>query len=109
MQAVKDPDCERKETFEHMVAEWQLPLLRLCFVQLHDKAMAEDAVQETFLKAYRGLDAFRGESSVKTWLTRIAINTCRGYAARRLVQAYGPPCDAGYASGDGSPAKGGSD
>ena len=77
MHAVKDPGCERKETFEHMVAEWQLPLLRLCFVQLHDKALAEDAVQETFLKAYRGIDSFRGESSVKTWLTRIAINTCR--------------------------------
>lgn len=77
MQAVKDPGCRREEAIERMVTEWQLPLLRLCYIQLKDKAMAEDAVQETFLKAYRGFESFRKESSEKTWLTRIAINTCR--------------------------------
>lgn len=77
MEAVKDPDCGRDETIEHMIDMWQLPLLRLCYVQLRDRQMAEDAVQETFLKAYRGFDTFRGESSEKTWLFRIAVNTCR--------------------------------
>ena len=38
---------------------------------------AEDAVQETFMKAYLGMNSFRQESSEKTWLTRIAVNTCR--------------------------------
>ena len=37
----------------------------------------EDAAQETFVRAWRGWDSFRGESAVKTWLTRIALNVCR--------------------------------
>ena len=49
----------------------------MCYLHLSDKSLAEDAVQETFLKAYRGLSTFRSESSVKTWLIQIAINTCK--------------------------------
>ena len=52
-------------------------ILRLCILYLGDKHLAEDAFQETFIKAWKKWDGFRGESSVKTWLTRIAINTCR--------------------------------
>lgn len=77
MQAVKDPGCGRDETIERMVTTWQLPLLRLCYIHLKDKTLAEDAVQETFLKAYRGINSFRGDSSEKTWLFKIAVNTCR--------------------------------
>ena len=77
MDAVKDPGCGHEETMRRMVNEWQLPLLRLCYIQLQDKGLAEDAVQETFLKAFRSLHTFRSECSEKTWLTRIAINTCR--------------------------------
>ena len=77
MEAVKDPGSERSEAIERMVKEWQLSLLRLCYIQLHDKTLAEDAVQETFVKAFRGWAQFRGQSSEKTWLTRIAVNTCK--------------------------------
>ena len=76
MEAVKGPDS-REARIEHMVTLYQLPLLRLCVMYLHDREQAKDAVQETFLKAYRNLDSFRGDASEKTWLTRIAINTCR--------------------------------
>ena len=75
--AVRNTDCNRDEMIERMVRQWQVPLLRLCYIQLRDQALAEDAVQETFLKAYRGLASFREDCSEKTWLTRIAINTCR--------------------------------
>ena len=44
---------------------------------LFRSGLAEDAVQETFVKAYRTLPSFRGDSSLRTWLMRIAINTCR--------------------------------
>ena len=54
-------------------------LLKYAIVHLSDPTDAEDAVQETFLKVYRNLDSFRGESSEKTWLIRIAINCCRDY------------------------------
>lgn len=49
----------------------------MCCVILEDPAAAEDAIQETFLKAYRALSTFRGQCSEKTWLTSIAVNTCR--------------------------------
>ena len=79
MEAVKDPDSRRDQTIERLILQYQTPLLRLCYVQLQDRALAEDAVQETFLKAYKGFASFRGDSSEKTWLTRIAVNTCRDF------------------------------
>ncbi|MBE5787604.1 MAG: sigma-70 family RNA polymerase sigma factor [Clostridiales bacterium] len=59
-----------------MIDAHQGSLLRLCYLYLRDLGLAEDAVQETFVKAWRGLEGFRGDSSEKTWLTRIAIRTC---------------------------------
>lgn len=53
MQTVKGPDRTPEEEITRMVNEHQLALLRLCFTYLHDKDLAKDAVQETFLKAYR--------------------------------------------------------
>ena len=76
-QAVMAPDSQPESTLERLIEENQVPLKRLCYLYLHDQSMAEDAVQETFLKAYRALKDFRGEASEKTYLTRIAINTCR--------------------------------
>ena len=75
METVKGPDRDKR--IEDMVVRYQGPLLRLCYAYLHDEELARDAVQETFIKAYRGLDRFREEASEKTWLTRIAINTCK--------------------------------
>ena len=76
METVKGPDS-KEARIEHMVTLYQLPLLRLCIMYLHDEEQAKDAVQETFIKAYRNLDGFRADASEKTWLTRIAINTCK--------------------------------
>lgn len=52
-------------------------ILRLCLMYTGDRQLAEDAFQETFIKAWKHLPAFRGESSVRTWLVRIAANTCK--------------------------------
>lgn len=62
-----------------MMEDYGSSLLRMCYLYLRDETLAEDAVQECFLKAYRSLDSFRGDSAEKTWLMRIAINTCRDY------------------------------
>ena len=77
METVKGPCRSADEEITRLVEEHQLALLRLCFAYLHDQALAEDAVQETFIKAYRKLDQFRGNANVKTWLSSIAINCCR--------------------------------
>lgn len=77
METVKGPCRSADEEITRLVEEHQLALLRLCFAYLHDQALAEDAVQETFIKAYRKLDQFLGNANVKTWLSSIAINCCR--------------------------------
>ena len=64
------------QRFEQLVERYQQDVLRTCFLYLRDKTLAEDATQETFLKVYRGLDAFRGESSEKTWILTIAMHVC---------------------------------
>ena len=55
-------------------------ITRMCYLYLKDWYLAEEATQETFIKAYRYFDTFRNEASEKTWLTQIAINTCKNYA-----------------------------
>jgi len=67
------------EALERLVKEYQGTLLRFCYAELHDAALAEDAVQETFLKVYKNWSSFRGESGEQTWLMRIAVNTCRDF------------------------------
>lgn len=66
----------RDQRFERLVEQYQEDVLRTCFLYLRDKTLAEDATQETFLKVYRSLDAFRGESSEKTWILKIAMHAC---------------------------------
>ncbi len=64
-------------SIEQMIERYGDEILRLCLLYLGDRQLAEDAFQETFLKAWKGQAAFRGESGEKTWLSRIAANTCR--------------------------------
>lgn len=64
-------------SIEELIDLYGKQLLRLCILYLGDRQLAEDALQETFVKAWTHRDTFRGESSVKTWLTHIAVNTCR--------------------------------
>jgi len=64
-------------TIEELIDLYGSGVLRLCILYLGDKQLAEDAFQETFLKAWKNRHSFRGESSVKTWLTQIAVNTCK--------------------------------
>ena len=68
---------ERGAWLERAMADHEAALLRLCFAYLEDRALAEDAVQETFVKAYKGYERYRRDSGDRTWLTRIAINTCK--------------------------------
>ena len=94
MSIVKGPDNDREAVIRRMIGEHQTALLRLCYLYLHDVHLAEDAVQETFIKAYRTLDTFRSASSEKTWLTRIAMRTCcdmrRSFWFRRMDRRITP-------------------
>src|SRR5215468_475418 len=60
--------------FEELVTHFERPVFSLCFRLLGDAEEARDAAQETFMRVYKGLGSFRGESGLKTWIYRIAIN-----------------------------------
>jgi RNA polymerase sigma-70 factor (ECF subfamily) len=64
----------------------QAAVLGLCLAILGDPHEAEDAAQAAFLKAYRALERFQGQASFRTWITRIAINTCKDRLRQRQRQ-----------------------
>ncbi len=68
-----------KRAFELLVAKYQRKLGRLLSRMVRDPSEVEDVTQEAFIKAYRALPSFRGESAFYTWLYRIAINTAKNY------------------------------
>jgi len=68
-----------KHAFELLVAKYQRKLARLLSRFIRDAAEVEDVAQEAFIKAYRALPSFRGDSAFYTWLYRIGINTAKNY------------------------------
>ena len=68
-----------KHAFELLVSKYQRKLARLLARFIRDPAEVEDVAQEAFIKAYRALPSFRGDSAFYTWLYRIGINTAKNY------------------------------
>jgi RNA polymerase sigma-70 factor (ECF subfamily) len=68
-----------KQAFGLLVSKYQRKLVRLLSRLIRDAAEVEDVAQEAFIKAYRALPSFRGESAFYTWLYRIGINTAKNY------------------------------
>lgn len=66
-----------QSAFNLLVLKYQHRVLKLVGRFVHDATEAEDVAQEAFLKAYRALSSFRGDSAFYTWLYRIAINTAK--------------------------------
>lgn len=68
-----------KRAFDLLVLKYQRRIMRLLARMISDPAEVEDVAQETFIKAYRALPQFRGDSNFYTWLYRIAINSARNW------------------------------
>ena len=87
--------------FELLVMKYQRRIFRLIMRFIRDPAQAEDVAQETFLRAYRAIPQFRGESQFYTWLYRIAVNTAKKAIAEgaREVSLHEHPADGGETSG----------
>jgi RNA polymerase sigma-70 factor (ECF subfamily) len=81
--------CQRgeREAFDGLVERYQRDVYRLCFRYVNDPQDANDIAQEVFLKAYRAIGRFRGDSAFSTWLYRIAVNTCLNFRSSRRPQA----------------------
>ena len=68
-----------QRAFDQLVSKYQRKLGRLLSRMIRDAAEVEDVTQEAFIKAYRALPSFRGDSAFYTWLYRIGINTAKNY------------------------------
>ncbi len=76
-----------KQAFDLLVIKYQRKLARLLSQFIRDAAEVEDVAQETFIKAYRSLSSFRGESAFYTWLYRIGINAAKNYLVAQKRRA----------------------
>src|SRR6202795_4639779 len=86
-----------KRAFELLVMKYQRKLGRLLSRWVRDPAEVEDVTQEAFIKAYRALPTFRGDSAFYTWLYRIGINTAKNYLVAMGRRA---PTTTQFVSGD---------
>ncbi|MCC7258031.1 MAG: RNA polymerase sigma factor RpoE [Gammaproteobacteria bacterium] len=68
-----------RHAYDLLVLRYQQRILKLIMRYVHDPAEAQDVAQEAFIKAYRALPSFRGDSAFYTWLYRIAINTAKNH------------------------------
>ncbi len=77
--------CRRgeREAFDRLVLRYQRDVYRLCYRYVNSHEDANDLAQEAFLKAWRAIGRFRGDSSFSTWLYRIAVNACLNFRARK--------------------------
>jgi len=81
-----DPD-----SFNQLVLRWERPIYALAYRVIGREEDARDVCQETFLRAFRALNGFRGQAKFSSWLYRIALNLCRDWVRRErrtpVVQA----------------------
>jgi RNA polymerase sigma-70 factor, ECF subfamily len=89
MALVKKARAGDKHAFDTLIQKYELRIVKLVNRYINDPSESLDISQETFLKAYRALEHFRGESAFYTWLYRIAINTAKSHVVaknRRFIE-----------------------
>jgi len=81
--------CRRRDprAFEQLYRTHGARLKSIAYHIAGTRQEAEDAVQETFLKVYRGIDGFHGQSEIGTWLCRICINACYDLVRKRQLES----------------------
>src|SRR5277367_5352385 len=91
------PSTTSAEVSPDKLEEYRRELTGYCYRMLGSGFEADDAVQETILRAWRSIDSFEGRSSIRSWLYRIATNVClnmlakRSHARRTLPELNGAP------------------
>lgn len=83
-----EPSANELADFDVVVRLYRPAIFRFILGSLRDRDAADTLTQECFLKAYRSRDKFRGESSVKTWLMRIAVNLVRDHLSNARLKFW---------------------
>ena len=77
MQTGTESDVTQEQRLKRWIQTYEMKLLRMCYMLLQDKTLAEETVQETFYKAYLDMNQYHEGSSEKIWLMKIAVNSCK--------------------------------
>lgn len=98
------PAQNEKPDINRLINDYSKNLMRLCYLYLKDYHLAEDAVQDSLIRAYIKYYTFSNQSSEKTWITRIAINVCKNYMRKASYRelAGSDSILSGFASNDES-------
>lgn len=86
--ALKGIKVNKEKLFEEIVEEYSTRIIRICYIQIGDREESEDLAQEVFIKIYKNLDKFKGDSSIYTWIYRITINTCFSYLRKNKRDSF---------------------
>ena len=70
------------DSFNELILRWERPIFALAYRQIGREEDARDVCQETFLRAFRALNGFRGQAKFSSWLYRIALNLCRDWVRK---------------------------
>lgn len=71
--------------FSALVREHEQTIYAICYMYARSEADAKDLMQETLVNIWNGLDKFRGDSNLRTWVTRVAINTCISFKRKKQL------------------------
>ena len=81
------------ESFNQLIKRWERPIFALAYRTIGREEDARDVCQETFLRAFRALDGFKGQAKFSSWLYRIALNLCRDWLRRERRAPFVPTPD----------------
>lgn len=81
--------CDKEELIGQLMADYGTTIKRICLLYLKDSSLAEEAAQDTFVKAYFKINTIREEQARKAWLSAIAINTCKDYLRKNWIKRRG--------------------
>ncbi len=76
---------QSQREFEKIVREQEQNIYSICYMYSRNREEARDLVQDTLINLWKGLPRFRGESSLRTWVTRVAINTCVSFKRKKSI------------------------
>lgn len=77
-----------EELIEELMCQYGTMIKRICLVYLKDAGLAEEAAQDTFVKAYYKMHTLQAHQSQKAWLSAIAVNTCKDYLRKGWIKRY---------------------
>lgn len=101
-QHIQQIQMGNRDSADQLMIKYQMKVMRLALRYVNE-AEAKDIVQETFIKVFRGLKAFRGDSSFYTWLHRIALNTAKNYLVTKGHRGFETDIEDVYLSDQETP------